>query len=348
MDRFLAGVARALLFRGNDLIGVGETNTNTTFDFSITAEEVRAGKSNALFGKYFHDSALNVTIEDAMFKLEYIAASLGVNIEQGGLSMAEEELITAAGGVITPTHTPVAFDGSMIGWYKRPADENWTIGTFTDGVMTIPAAEAGAQYCVKYQYQNENARSVVIPTDFVPSELHVVLINDLFAGGIGNTSDNSKVGRLITDIPRLQTDGTQTLNATATGASTVSLSGSALAVSNAGQSCEVGSYYGTMTEEIFGEVWQNNVIALAVENSEIELSSGETEDLIIRAVFGQGMASQRKANSNFTFTSSAQGTASVNTNGVVTAGSTTGTAYITIALTGYPNVPVAVAEVTVA
>lgn len=348
MDKFLAGVGRALIFKGNDLIGVAETLTDSTFDFSIASEEVRGGAGNVLYGKYFHDSALNVTLTDAMFKLEYIAASLGVNIEAGGLSMAEEELTTAAGGVITPTHTPVAFDGSVIGWYKLPSESNWNVGTFTGGTMTIAGADAGVAYCVKYQYQNENARSIVIPTQYVPSELHVVIMNDLFAGGVGVGSDAAKIGRLITDIPRLQMDGSQTLSLSSSGASTVSLSGSALAVSNVGQSCEVGSYYGTMTEEIFGEVWQNNVIALAVENSEIELATGETEDLIIRAVFGQGMASQRKANSNFTFTSSAQGTASVNTNGVVTAGSTTGTAYITIALTGYPNVPVAVAEVTVA
>lgn len=207
MDKFLAGVGRALIFKGNDLIGVAETLTDSTFDFSIASEEVRGGAGNALYGKYFHDSALNVTLTDAMFKLEYIAASLGVNIEAGGLSMAEEQLSTIAGGVIVPTHTPVAFDGSVIGWYKLPNETNWTVGTFVNGQMTIAGASAGTAYCVKYQYQNENARSIVIPTQYVPSELHVVIMNDLFAGGIGVGSDAAKIGRLITDIPRLQMDG---------------------------------------------------------------------------------------------------------------------------------------------
>lgn len=347
MDKFLAGVGRALIFKGNDLIGVAETLTDSTFDFSITSEEVRGGAGNALYGKYFHDSALNVTLTDAMFKLEYIAASLGVNIEAGGLSMAEEELTTAAGGVITPTHTPVAFDGSVIGWYKLPSESNWNVGTFTGGTMTIAGADAGVAYCIKYQYQNENARSIVIPTQYVPSELHVVIMNDLFAGGIGAGSDTAKIGRLITDIPRLQMDGSQTLSLSSSGASTVSLSGSALAVTNQGQSCEMDSYYGTMTEEIFGDTWQQNVVALAIENGDMELSVGDNDALIVRAVFGSGMASQRKDNSNFTFTSSAVGVASVNSDTGVVTGEASGSAYITVALTGYPNVAPAIAEVTV-
>ena len=66
MNRFLAGVGRALLIKGNDLIGVAKTLTNSTFDFSITGEDVRGGMGNALWGKYFHDSALNVTLEDVI------------------------------------------------------------------------------------------------------------------------------------------------------------------------------------------------------------------------------------------------------------------------------------------
>ena len=44
-QHFLAGVGRALLFKGNDLIGVAKTLTESTFDFSITAEDVRGGQA---------------------------------------------------------------------------------------------------------------------------------------------------------------------------------------------------------------------------------------------------------------------------------------------------------------
>lgn len=143
-----------------------------------------------------------------MFNLEYIAASLGVNIESGGLSIMEEELtVGGTGGSVTTTQTPVAFDGSMIGWYKLPTDENWTIGIIEGTTMTIPDAAANTHYCVKYFYQNANARSITIKTQYVPSELHVVIINDLYSGDVGSQSDATRYGRLITDIPRLQMDG---------------------------------------------------------------------------------------------------------------------------------------------
>lgn len=351
MDKFLAGVGKCLLMRGNDLIGVARTLTDTTFSFSITGDEIRAGSGNALYGKYFHDSSLTVTLSDAMFNLDYIAASLGVSIQSGGLSVYESESAgeTVTGGKITLTKTPVAFDGTLIGWYKKSTDEDWSIGqisqTGTTYQMTITNPEVSAKYCIKYFYNNESARSVTIPTQYVPSELHVVILNDLFAGGIGNVSDTPKIGRLITDIPRLQMDGSQNLALSASGAASVSLSGSALAVSS-NTTCETEAYYGTMTEEIFGANWKDNVIAIAAENSDITLHTGDTETAVLRVIFSGNMMPARKDNSNFTFTSSASATASV-TGGVITAGSTTGTAYITCALTGYADVSPAIIEVTV-
>lgn len=209
-QHFLAGVGRALIFKGNDLIGVAKTLTESTFNFSITGEEIRGGQGNALWGKYFHDSNLGVTLTDAMFNLEYIAASLGVDISMGGLSVAEETQQTGqSGGTITLDNNPVAFDGTLIGWYKLPTqgDDEWSVASISGNVMTIPSAQNNATYCVKYYYQNSNAKSITINTQYVPSELHVTIINDLFSGDVNNLSSATRYGRLITDIPRLQMDG---------------------------------------------------------------------------------------------------------------------------------------------
>ena len=353
---FLAGVGKALIFKGDALIGVAQTLTDSTFDFTITGEEIRGGQGNALWGKFFHDSNLNVTLTDAMFNLEYIAASLGVNIEEGGLSVAEEEAPPASvGGTITVSNTPVAFDGSVIAWYKKPSEDTWKVtssGQITGNTITIAGAQENDVYCVKYFYQNPNAKSITIKTQYVPSELHVTIINDLYSGDVGSQSDATRYGRLITDIPRLQMDGNQNLALTSTGAATVSLTGSALAVSS-GDTCEEDPYYGTMTEEIFGAVWQDDVIALAIENSEISLANGQTETLIVRAVFGGSVASQRKDNSDFTFaietspTATATGTEVGANTGIVTAGATPGFAIVSVSLTNYDNVPPAYAYVTV-
>ena len=335
----------------NSCENYAKTLTESTFDFSITAEDVRGGQGNGLLGRYFHDSNMQVTLVDAMFDLQYMALSLGVNLESGGLSVKEEELTVGVDGTVTASETPVAFTGSMIGWYKKPSDTEWSIGTFTGSKMTVSGGSQNDAYCVKYFYINENARSITIKSQYVPAELHVVIMNDLYSGDVGSQSDATRYGRLITDIPRLQMDGNQTLNLAATSAATINLTGSALAVLS-GDTCEEDPYYGTMTEEIYGAKWQDDVVALAVENSDIELAKSASETLIVRAVFGAGMASQRKDNSNFTFSvvstpaSTATGT-TVDTKGVVKAGTQAGVAVVQVVLTDEPNVAPAFVTVTV-
>lgn len=208
---FTAGPARALFFYGQQLIGVGKTLSETVFDSSITGEEVRGGPGNLLYGKYFHDSNLNIQITDAMFNLQYVAASLGVDVNQGGVSLYESAKAgetVAVGGKITLTNTAVAFDGAILAWYKKPADDDWTVATVSDNAITIPSAATGDHYCVKYFYQNENAKSITIKAQYVPKTLHLVLINDLYSGDVANVAaSSSKYGRLITDIPQYQLDG---------------------------------------------------------------------------------------------------------------------------------------------
>lgn len=306
--------------------------------------------------QYFHDSNLAITLTDAMFNINYVAANLGVNLEQGGLSIVEEEAIVGAiGGSVTLTETPVAFSGSYIGWYKKPTDDDWVIGTIDEAQkkMNIAGAKTGEHYCVKYFYQNENAKSMTIKAQFVPKVLHLVMINDLFSGSSADVaSSTSKFGRLITDIPNFQLDGAIDLSWAAASAATVSLSGKALAYADV-DSCETDPVYGTMTQEIFGAKWQDDVEYIAVEGADIDLAQNGTETITVRALFKGNVAPQRKDNKNFTFAvettpaSTATGLTVGADTGVITAGSTDGTAIISVTLTGYPNVPPAYVTVTV-
>lgn len=354
-NQFLAGVGRALLFDGDSLIGVAKTLTESTFNFSISSEEIRGGQANALFGKYFHDSNLAITLTDAMFKLEYLAANLGVDISMGGLSVYESPAageVAGAGGAITLTTAPTAVNGSLLAWYKKPSETYWNVTTIVESGSSYSIVPDGALqndvYCVKYFYQNENARSIIINTQYVPKTLHLVIMNDLFSGDASDIGSATRYGRIITDIPSFQLDGNQDLNLTATSAATISLTGNALGVES-GTSCEEFPYYGTMTEEIFGTSWKDEVIALAIENSDLELETSETEKLIIRVVYGGSVASQRKDNSNFTFAvesgTSATVSNSTGTEGVVTA-SSSGDTVISATLKGRTDI-VAYATVSV-
>nr|DAZ67882.1 MAG TPA: structural protein [Caudoviricetes sp.] len=349
---FTAGPARALFFYGQQLIGVGRTLSDSTFDSTITGEEVRGGPGNLLYGKYFHDSSLNISITDAMFNLQYVAASLGVDVEQGGLSLYESAKAgetVAAGGKIALTETAVAFDGSILAWYKKPADDDWTVASVSQNAITVPGAVVGDHYCVKYFYQNLNAKSITIKAQYVPKTLHLVLINDLYSGDVANVAaSTSKYGRLITDIPQFQLSGEQNLAWSATSAATVSLNGSALAVDDE-LSCEENSIYGTMTQEIFGTKWQDEVKAIAIGNADLEIGA-TSEALQVYAVFGGSVASRLMDNSNFTFAVESGTSATVDAStGVVTKADGTGVTVISATLkdaAGKPTDKVGYANVT--
>ena len=142
----------------------------------------------------------------------------------------------------------------------------------------------------------------------------------------------------------------QNLAWSATSAATVSLSGTALAVDD-GASCEEDPIYGTMTQEIFGAKWQDDVKAIAVSNADIELSSTVTsETLQVYAVFGGAVASRLMDNNNFNFAVESGSSATVAETGIVSKGSGTGNTVISVTLknasgvatdiVGYANVTV--------
>ena len=354
MNVFAAGSAKALLFKGTTLIGVAKTLTDTSTESSISAEEVRAGSGNLLFGKYFHTSNLNLTLTDAIFNLDYIAMSNGTSVASGGVVPKEEtRVLGAVTTQLTLTETAVAFEGSVIGWYKKSTDTAWSIGAISDKTMTIVAGTQGDTYCVKYFYSDPNAQNVSLKAQYVPSILHVVLLVDLFpASGDGTAIDpnSAKAGRLIIDVPQLQLDGNQSLALTATGAATTALNGSALAVEDSA-SCDSDPYYGTITQQIFGESWKDRVIGLAVANAQVDLDTVTvvTETLEAYAIFGGLEVPRLVSNADLSFAVETGGGtyASVGAHtGVVTA-LATGNATINVILTGYSSIEPAYAYVTV-
>ena len=84
---FLASVGVAEAFR--KVNGVrqhffsAKTLTDSSINISVSAEEVRGGPGAQLLGQFFHTSTFGLTMTDAIFKLEYIAAQVGAVIEQG-------------------------------------------------------------------------------------------------------------------------------------------------------------------------------------------------------------------------------------------------------------------------
>lgn len=335
--KIVAGAAKVLAFSGGQLIAVYNTLAESAFNFEIDSEEVRGGFGNVLLAKYYYNSSFKATLTNPIFELEEMAFNLGIDINQGGPVLYESAAAgesVAVGGTITLAHTPIAFDGVVVAWYKKQSDANWTIGTVTGKTLTIGGAQAGDRYCIKYFYQSENARSLTIKAQYVPKVVHLVFINDLFSAETADIGSSAKYGRLIVDIPRFQFDGSNELSLTSSSVANVSLSGSALAV-DGGDTCEEDLYYGTMTEEIFNADWKANVRALAPVPSDITMKVSTNTTIDVYGVFGGMTASKKLNNADLTFAVDSGSAVTVGANtGVITAKSTAGDAVVSVKLTG--------------
>ena len=354
MNYVAGGAGRALLFLGEQLYSVGNTLNNNAIHYTISAEDLRGGKKNFLIAQYFHNPNMTIDLENVFFNFNEIGLVTGNTIEQGGLSFKEEQVVAAAGGVVTSTQTPVApvgMDGKILVWYKKPADKDWKDVTYNNGV-TIPGATVGEVYCIKYFWDNPNAESMTLNANSEPAELQLVLIQDLYSVSVqkGVTTPGAKAGQAITICPRYKLNGNIDLNFAAGSTVGTSLSGTVLTVED-DSSCEGDYIFGYMTQEIFGAKWQNEVKAIAFEDADISLKANGTQTLVCYVLFDGNKAPKIVDNVNFTFVAEDGGeNASVNESGVVTA-IKAGTAHISATLKGADpsNGPAVVgyAEVTV-
>lgn len=338
MNYVAGGAGRALLFLGEQLYSVGNTLNNNAIHYTISAEDLRGGKKNFLIAQYFHDPNMTIDLENVFFNFNEIGLVTGNTVEQGGLSFKEEQVVAAAGGIVTPTQTPVApvgMAGKILVWYKKPADKDWKDVTYNNGV-TIPSATVGEVYCIKYFWDNPNAESMTLNANSEPAELQLVLIQDLYSVSVqkGVTTPGAKAGQAITICPRYKLNGNIDLNFAAGSTVGTSLSGTVLTVED-DSSCEGDYIFGYMTQEIFGAKWQNEVKAIAFEDADISLkANGGTQTLVCYVLFDGNKAPKIVDNSNFTFVAEDGGeNASVNESGVVTA-IKAGTAHISATLKG--------------
>lgn len=328
MNRFIAGVAVVDIFSGDQLIAHAKTLIDSSISISSTPEDVRGGEGNALLGRYFHSSMLELTLTETMFKLEYLAMQTGSTISTGSDMLTTEQITLGAGGTGTVSGTPVAFgDSGLVGWASIPGQDEYLTVNFTGSSFTVAGAQQGDVYCIKYMSTDDLARKIVISSNFVPETVRLIMTANLWSGD-SSGGNRTLAGKVQVDVPRFQFSGTQDISMTAAGVSNTPLSGSALVIQ--GADCDGGGQYAIITERISNAKWYDNIFDLAIAGGDIELESGDTSTLVVRGLPKSG-ATVLVKNTNLTFTSRDTGVATVDADGVVTAvaaGSTVITAVI--------------------
>ena len=157
---FLAGVGNAEILKNGELFATAKTLTDSSITIGVSAEDIRAGQGAKLYGKYFHTSTFDLKMTDAMFKMEYIAANVGSDLEWGGDVFKDEEVVVASDGKLKVSGTPVPFTsgGKVYIYAKLVNDEHYKTYEYTSEGVTVPEGT----YCVKYLYTNDNARKLVV------------------------------------------------------------------------------------------------------------------------------------------------------------------------------------------
>ena len=297
--------------------------------------------SNSLLGKYFHDTAMELTLTDALFSLEYLALNVGGTITASSNVITMEQITTTVADTITVSETPQAF-GSVgtIGWASIAGKDNWTKITFDAATKTASLAgiPVGTTMCVKYIHTDASASQFVVSSAFIPDQVHAVLTLPLFKATVGSDASytsSSKVGEVQVDIPNFLLAGAQELSLSSSGAATTALSGSALASYTGNEGCDDAGYYAILKQVVYNKDEWADVKAIVIADSDIDLVENETQTLEVYALYSGVKAPRLIEASKLTFTSSADTYATVDENGVVTAVAA-GSSNIEVVVTGKP------------
>lgn len=323
----LASVGTVQFFdqSSGDLIVTSKTLVDSGINFSVTAEDIRGGMANALLSQYFHDSAMGLTLTDALFSLEYMALNVGGTIQTGADVLTLEQVTTTEANKITVKETPQKFGNfGVIGWYSLPSEDNWTKITFDTDTKTanVPDLPQGTTVCVKYTKTDASAEQFVVSSAFIPAQVYGVLTLPLFKAGTEakQFSNSSKVGEVQVVIPNFIFSGAMDLSLTASGATTTPLSGNALATFTGLEGCDSNEgYYAYVKQVTYNKDEFADVKAIVVADANVELKATETQTLQVYAIYSGIKAPKLIDNSKLTFTSSNDTYASVDAKGVVTA-----------------------------
>lgn len=327
---FLVSTADFALFYNDILCCTGTTNLNTSIEVSMEEQNVNAGKGNKLIYSFKYGRELNVTLEAADFKLEYLAANVGNDIKVQLDNMYKiAECVTIKNGIGTLPATPIGDVAVEL--------ENGSIITVKPTGSTIDLSDKGitsGTVNVTFKFSN-NSKTIIIDADTAPRVYKLVLDADKHNNRLG------KVGSIQIEIPSYQPSGNFNMEFTPDGVSSTNIDGKALAVD--GDTCESGSAVYAYIREFDDTASAISVSDIAVTPAVFSLEVDKTQDLSVIGLRGGAYSTIAIDNADCTFAAKDSSIATVSESGVVT-GVAAGTTTIEITYEGVKDI----VEVTVA
>ena len=274
---FIAGVGNVDLFKGSESVLVSKTLVDSSINLSVSLEDVRAGAGAKLYGRYAHSSGMTMKLTDAMFRMEFLAANIGADVELGGSAVAMITKTVTNGKISLPEDIEKLYDemtNPIIWIAKQDGKMEFIPFEIKDNVKEVsdlPWAE-GTNVCVRYIKPHEAGQTLKVSANFIPDTLTAVLTAPLFAGDVNNMEASTKIGTLTITIPRFMLNGTTDLAMSMTGAAQMTLEGSALAVED--EACDGEGYYAIISKVLTNGKWYDGLVGLVIEDGD-SLTSGE-------------------------------------------------------------------------
>lgn len=314
MKKFLVSTADVYGYdTDQNLVLVGKTLLDASIETTLANTDVRAGRGNQLQYIYYHTAEMNINISDAQWNLDFLAKQVGQDVATGSNVWTEETITLGVAGAGTVVGTPLAASGSTIyGWVTHEGVDAAERVTFTGQNFTSSVGAQNDVVCVRYYALNSAARSLTIPSNFVPSILKLVLVAQLASSDVSTNI----IGEVQIEVPRGSLTGAFTISLTPDGVASTPLAVRALASNDSFLGCSSAPTYAKINEIIYNTNWYDNVVGLSIEGGDFTIASG-TRQLIVRAIPSSG-ASFIPPTADLTFSSSVTADATISSSGLVT------------------------------
>jgi len=287
---------------------------DSSIETTLANKDVRAGRGNQLQYIYYHTAEMNIKISDAQWNLDFLAKQVGQDVETGANIYTEETVTLTAGGNGSVVGTPLAVSGSTVYGWATLSDGSVQKVTFSTKAFVISGGAENDIVCVRYYAANSAARSLTIPSNFVPGILNLVLVAQLAS----SDSSTNIIGEVQIEVPKASLTGAFSISLTPDGVASTPLSVRALASEETFAGCATDSIYAKINEILYNTNWYDNVIGLSIEGGDFALAAGgATKALVVRAIPLSGSAFIPPV-ADLTFSSATVGTATISASGVVT------------------------------
>jgi len=342
--KFLVSVADVFGYDENDvLLFQSKTLLDSSIEVTLGSSEVRGGRGNQLQYIYYHSNAMNITLNDTQWNLNFLGNTVGSDVTVGNNIYTEETITLGASGGGTITGTPLAIQGTTIyGWISQLDGTSQRV-TFTGSTFASSSGTSGDVVCVRYYALDSASNSITIPAGAIPKVVRLVMEASL------NTGDESanQIGKIQFIVYKATLSGSFTLSMTSDGVSQTPLSAMALAYQDAETAaCTSEPVYAKIIEVLDSANWYDGVTALAIEDGDFALGATlGTKQLVVYAI-KPNAAPFIAPVADLDFTSATGGVATVGLHTGLVTGVTAGTSLLTVAITAAPTVD-ASATVTV-